>query len=140
MPVVKETVNDAKDKVVDGYNYTTEKVSEGYDYTKEKANDVIDYFSGDSDSKESATKSKENNQKKEKKWVILFSSGWFLIYYLTAERRRAQRLYFVLRNTIRHKIEIKKELQILGISEKDIYPDLIGIGKSIQDSYTFWIA
>lgn len=67
VPVVKETVNGAKDKVVDGYNYTTEKVSEGYDYTKEKANDVIDYFSGDGDSKESGAKSKENDQKKEKK-------------------------------------------------------------------------
>lgn len=61
VPVVKETVNGAKDKVVDGYNYTTEKVSDGYDYTKEKANDVIDYFSGDDDA------SKEKDQKKEKK-------------------------------------------------------------------------
>lgn len=68
VPVVKETVNGAKDKVVDGYNYTTEKVSEGYDYTKEKASDVIDYFSGDdAASKDAAAKSKKNNQKKEKK-------------------------------------------------------------------------
>lgn len=59
VPVVKETVNNTKDKVVDGYNYTSEKVSEGYDYTKEKANDVIDYFSGDDASKDPEAKSKE---------------------------------------------------------------------------------
>lgn len=33
------------------------------------------------------------------------------------------------------KANIKKELEILGISERDIYPDLIGISKSIQDRY-----
>ncbi|WP_159021494.1 FRG domain-containing protein [Formosa sp. L2A11] len=35
------------------------------------------------------------------------------------------------------KIKIRKELELLGISERDIYPDLSGISKSIENKYSF---
>lgn len=35
------------------------------------------------------------------------------------------------------KTKIRKELELLGISERDIYPGLSGISKSIEDKYSF---
>ncbi len=35
------------------------------------------------------------------------------------------------------KTKIRKELELLGISERDVFPDLSGISKSIEDKYSF---
>ncbi|AFU69962.1 FRG superfamily protein [Psychroflexus torquis ATCC 700755] len=35
------------------------------------------------------------------------------------------------------KLKIRKELELLGVSERDVYPDLSGISRSIENKYNF---